>query len=77
MGKKYSRFLIGLFVTLGIILGLVIVVWLGAARYFEKGEMYSAYFDESVQGLQIDSSVKYRGVDVGRVVAINVALIIA
>ncbi len=73
MAKKYSRFLIGLFVTLGLVLGLILVIWLGAARYFEKGQLYAAYFDESVQGLQIDSSVKYRGVDVGRVTAIRVA----
>ena len=31
------------------------------------------YFDESVQGLQVDSDVKYRGVDVGRVLKIGVA----
>jgi phospholipid/cholesterol/gamma-HCH transport system substrate-binding protein len=35
--------------------------------------MYVTYFDESVQGLQRDSSVKYRGVDVGRIVKIGVA----
>ncbi|HOJ51642.1 MAG TPA: MlaD family protein [Syntrophales bacterium] len=73
MAKKYSRFLLGLFVTFGLLLGLVLVIWLGAARYFEKGDLYSAYFDESVQGLQADSSVKYRGVEVGRVVSIGVA----
>ena len=35
--------------------------------------MYVTYFDESVQGLQVDSIVKYRGVDVGRVREIGVA----
>jgi phospholipid/cholesterol/gamma-HCH transport system substrate-binding protein len=51
----------------------VLVIWLGAAKYFEKGLIYATYFDESVQGLQVDSSVKYRGVDVGRVLKIGVA----
>ncbi|MCX7981644.1 MAG: MlaD family protein [Syntrophales bacterium] len=73
MTKRYSRFLLGLFVTFGLLLGLVLVIWLGAARYFEKGDLYASYFDESVQGLQVDSSVKYRGVEVGRVVSISVA----
>jgi phospholipid/cholesterol/gamma-HCH transport system substrate-binding protein len=31
------------------------------------------YFDESVQGLQVDSAVKYRGVEAGRVEKIRVA----
>jgi len=65
--------MIGLFVTLGSLIGVVLVIWLGAAKYFEKGLIYATYFDESVQGLQMDSSVKYRGVDVGRVLKIGVA----
>lgn len=65
--------MIGLFVTLGSLIGVVLVIWLGAAKYFEKGLIYATYFDESVQGLQVDSSVKYRGVDVGRVLKIGVA----
>lgn len=73
MVKRHSRFLLGLFVTFGLLLGLALIIWLGAARYFEKGDLYAAYFDESVQGLQADSSVKYRGVEVGRVISISVA----
>ncbi len=65
--------MIGLFVTIGVFIGLVAIVWLGASKYLEKGGTYAAYFDESVQGLQKDSTVKYRGVDVGRVERIRVA----
>jgi phospholipid/cholesterol/gamma-HCH transport system substrate-binding protein len=65
--------MIGLFVAAGIIIGISVIVWIGASQYFEKGNMYVTYFDESVQGLQRDSSVKYRGVDVGRIVKIGVA----
>ncbi len=43
------------------------------AKYLERGDMYVTYFDESVQGLQEDSRVHYRGADVGRVMAIKVA----
>ncbi|MCX7636015.1 MAG: MlaD family protein [Syntrophales bacterium] len=71
--RKTSMFMIGLFVTVGIVIGVVFVIWVGASRYFEKGEVFSTYFDESVQGLQVDSSVKYRGVDVGRVMKIRLA----
>jgi len=68
-----SNFMIGLFVTLGVIMGVAAVIWLGAAQYFQKGARYVTYFDESVQGLSADSSVKYRGVEVGRVEQIGVA----
>jgi len=73
MARRVSTFMIGLFVTIGIIIGVSIIVWIGASQYFEKGTMYVTYFDESVQGLQKDASVKYRGVEVGRIVKICVA----
>jgi len=73
MARKTSKFMIGLFVTIGILIGMVAVVWLGASKYFEKGQTYVTYFDESVQGLQVDSTVKYRGVEAGRVEKIRVA----
>jgi len=73
MARKTSKFMIGLFVIIGVSIGLIAIVWLGAYKYFEKGGTYATYFDESVQGLQMDSTVKYRGVEVGRVEKIRVA----
>ncbi|MEN6320013.1 MAG: MlaD family protein [Syntrophaceae bacterium] len=73
MARRVSTFMIGLFVIVGVIIGVSVIVWVGASKYFEKGALYVTYFDESVQGLQRDSSVKYRGVDVGRIVQIGVA----
>ncbi len=73
MAKGRSYFFVGLFVAVGVLIGVAAVIWLGASNYFQKGSMYVTYFDESVQGLQADSIVKYRGVDVGRVREIGVA----
>ena len=73
MARQTSNFMIGLFVTIGIVLGIGVVVWVGASQYFEKGSLYVTYFDESVQGLQKDTMVKYRGVDIGRIVKVAVA----
>lgn len=73
MARRASAFAIGIFVTIGVVIGVSVIVWIGASQYFEKGTMYVTYFDESVQGLQRDSSVKYRGVEVGRIVKISVA----
>ena len=73
MAKRQSRFMVGLFVITGVLIGAAAIVWLGAANYFQKGTRYVTYFDESVQGLQVDSRVKYRGVEVGSVERIGVA----
>ena len=73
MARRKSNFMIGLFVTTGIVIGVAAFIWIGASQYFEKGSFYVTYFDESVQGLQVDSRVKYRGVDIGKVQSIGVA----
>jgi len=73
MARKVSSRALGIFVTAGALLGVAAVIWVGASKYFEKGARFATYFDESVQGLQRDSAVKYRGVDVGRVEEIRVA----
>ncbi|MEJ2670981.1 MAG: MlaD family protein [Deltaproteobacteria bacterium] len=73
MAKQSTNLIIGIFVILGVLLGIAAIIWVGATSYFQKGETYISYFDESVQGLQKDSAVKFRGVDVGRVEDIRVA----
>ncbi len=73
MASQKTKFAVGLFVVFGIGIALVAFIWLGMSRYFEKGRFYVTYFNESVQGLDKDSPVKYRGVSVGRVNSISVA----
>jgi len=50
-----------------------VIIWVGASRILMKGSLYAVYFDESVQGLQVDSAIKYRGVEIGKVQSIDVA----
>ena len=71
--EKTSKLVIGIFITGAVIITVIAVIWLGASHYFENGTRYVTYFDESVQGLNPDSTVKYRGVDIGRVEKISVA----
>ena len=73
MASQKTKFTVGLFVFFGITIAVVAFLWLGMSRFLEKGLYYAIYFDESVQGLDMDSPVKYRGVAVGRVVRIEVA----
>jgi phospholipid/cholesterol/gamma-HCH transport system substrate-binding protein len=73
MAKKTSSFLVGLFVIIGTALLAGAIIWIGVTGYFQPGNTYVTYFNETVQGLQRDSVVKYRGVDVGRVEQIRIA----
>ena len=73
MARQKTNLTIGLFVILGVIMGVVAIIWVGATSFFQKGTTYVSYFDESVQGLQLNSAVKFRGVDVGLVETIRVA----
>jgi phospholipid/cholesterol/gamma-HCH transport system substrate-binding protein len=73
MASIKTKFSVGIFVMVGLIVAFITIIWLGMSHFFEQGHLYSAYFDDSVQGLAIDSPVKYRGVTIGRVADILVA----
>ena len=71
MASQKTKFAVGLFVAMGITLAILVTIWLGMSRFLQKGRFYVTYFDESVQGLDVDSPVKYRGVFTGRVESIG------
>ncbi len=73
MASQKTKFAVGLFLLVGISLIVLVTIWLGMSHFFQGGKYYVTYFDESVQGLDVDSIVKYRGVPVGRVESIDVA----
>ncbi|MBN1930600.1 MAG: MCE family protein [Desulfobacterales bacterium] len=73
MASTKTKITVGLFVLIGLLIAIVSIIWLGMSHYFEEGKLFVAYFDESVQGLDKDSPVKYRGVSIGRVESIRVA----
>lgn len=65
--EKLSYFKIGVFVISAVIIGVIGVVVLGVGAIFQKSSLIETYIDESVQGLDVGSAVKFRGVPVGRV----------
>jgi phospholipid/cholesterol/gamma-HCH transport system substrate-binding protein len=67
MEPKVNYTLIGLFVVLFTAALAVVVLWLGKGDYRKTYDRYYAYMTESVAGMSVNSPVKYRGVDVGRV----------
>ena len=69
--EKASYFKIGVFIIVGTIIGVIGVVALGVGTIFQKKVLVETYIDESVQGLDVGSSVKFRGVPVGKVETIS------
>jgi len=73
MAVGTNRWKLGLFVIVGVAVALTALVTLGASQWNVKTVTYFSYFDESVQGLEVGSPVKFRGVTVGRVADIDIA----
>ena len=73
MDTKINFFRIGLFVSAISFLLVLAIFWLGKyGLEYKKYDTYYIYFDESVSGLNIGSSIKYKGFDVGVVKNIKI-----
>ncbi len=73
MEKRLSYIVVGTFVIVLTISLLAFLFWL--AKYGNKSiehDYYNTYFKESVSGLNVESLVKLRGVEVGRVKKITI-----
>ncbi|WP_031479621.1 MlaD family protein [Maridesulfovibrio frigidus] len=67
MSRKTNPFRLGLFVISGSLLMLIALVILGAGKIFETTVKIETYINESVNGLEVGSPIKFRGVKVGSV----------
>ena len=67
MSKRANPATIGIFISVGLALGVGAVLLFSSARFFTKTEKYILYFDGSVLGLNPGAPVKFRGVTVGSV----------
>lgn len=68
-----NHFKLGLFVIVGLLVSMVMVVGLSARAMHRETEEFRTYFNESVQGLELGSPVKYRGVTIGTVSEVAIA----
>ncbi len=73
MSTKANYFKLGLFVIAGVLAGLGVLLLLGVGNSLKKPLLVETYLDQSVQGLEVGSKVKYRGVDLGTVYSIGFA----
>lgn len=72
MTRKPNFVLTGVFV---LVLGAAFIwglLWISAGGRPQQFDRYVAYMRESVSGLNVDSALKYRGVDVGKVEEITI-----
>ncbi len=67
MSAKANYFKIGIFVISAAIIAIIAIVALGVGTFFQKKLMVETYIDASVQGLDVGSPFKFRGVKMGNV----------
>ena len=67
MIRKPNPRLIGAFVTFAGALFVMLIMYFGADKLSKTATRYLMFFDQSVNGLEVGSAVKYRGVPVGTV----------
>jgi ABC-type transporter Mla subunit MlaD len=73
MAAPTNNYKLGLFVIVGFAAAIVAGILFGAARFRKDTIKYHSYFNESVQGLDLGAPVKFRGVTIGNVAAIEIA----
>jgi MlaD protein len=71
MSLKANYFKLGLFIISALVAGVIVLVIIGSGRWFQPKLTVETYFNESVQGLDIGSKLKYRGVAIGDVTKIG------
>jgi len=72
MNNKVNYSFVGILVIIGFFLMLTFSYWLLKPEQENEIKKYLIRFDESVLGLNVDSVVKYRGIDVGKVTSIKI-----
>src|ERR1041384_7479685 len=65
--ENTSYFKIGVFIITATVLFVIGIVLLGGGAFLKKKNVIETYIDESVQGLDVGSAMKFRGVPVGQV----------
>jgi len=74
METRVNLVAVGLFVIVFTVAAIASVLYLTSGKYYRKTyDTYQTYMTESVSGLNVNAPVRYRGVDVGRVHAIELA----
>jgi phospholipid/cholesterol/gamma-HCH transport system substrate-binding protein len=76
MSQKANYFKLGLFVIGAVVAGIIVLTIIGTGRWLHPRTTIETYFNESVQGLDIGSKMKYRGVTIGEVTRITFTYVV-
>jgi paraquat-inducible protein B len=71
MSLRANYYKLGLFVIGAVASAIVILLVVGSGRWLTPKLTVETYFNESVQGLDVGSKLKYRGVEIGSVTRIS------
>jgi phospholipid/cholesterol/gamma-HCH transport system substrate-binding protein len=74
MGRRANPVVIGAFVVGAIALAVLGIVIFGSGRFFADTTPFVMYFTGSVDGLNVGSPVKFKGVEIGSVTSIQLDL---
>jgi ABC-type transporter Mla subunit MlaD len=74
MSSKPHYFAIGLFVLIGIALGIVGIISFSSDAMRDPSLFMETYVDESVQGIDVGTPFKFRGVKIGSVHEIKIVI---
>ena len=72
MNRNPNPKIIGAFVSLSVVLLVAMVLFFGSAGFLGRNVRFILFFDQSVNGLEVGSPVKFRGVPVGSVERIQI-----
>lgn len=72
MESRLNYTIVGLFVVALLTGSLLFIYWLSKSSGNQQYDYYHVYMTESVSGLSTDASVKYMGVDVGKVTQVDI-----
>jgi paraquat-inducible protein B len=75
VNRKPNTKLIGVFVSASIALLVGMIMFFGSTRMFSRSISLILFFDQSVNGLNVGSPVKYRGVPIGTVESVQIHVV--
>jgi len=73
MEKEANYFTVGIFVSLALLALVGFTIWLAGVHDFARYDRYTIYFTDPVSGLAEEATVKYKGVDVGKIESMRLA----
>jgi phospholipid/cholesterol/gamma-HCH transport system substrate-binding protein len=71
MEKDANYFIVGVFVSVTLMALVGFSIWLAGVHDFGPHERYTVYFTEPVSGLNEEATVKYKGVEVGKILGLR------